>query len=490
MSFVIAAPELVEAAAQQLAGIQSALAEVTAAAAAPTTGILSAGADEVSAAIAQAFGLHGQEFQALSAQAAAFHSEFVGMLNAGASAYASAEASAQSLLSPPAQALVDGIVAPYQALVANTTANLQTLGAQISANPAPILQQLMINQSAYAQAIQTGFQSAVQNLPAEVANLPASIQAGVQGLLSANPGAVVQGIINNQIGYAQLIAGSLQKAGSDLVTGFQALPASFQAASQAFAAGDVTGGLLQIGGGFLNPFFSGFNVVTGADGVLTITPVGALGDLLPILSIPGQMAQNFTNLLPAGSIPAQMAQNFTNVVKTLTDASVTSSASLVIDGSPPAGFSLDLNTHMGLPLALAIGAIGGPANALHALGSSATAFVNAAQSGNAIGAATALLDAPAAATNAFLNGQITVPLQLTALGFPTTLNLPLSGILVNPTAYTGSADLGGGLLAPATVTGTPLGGIVSGLLNFLPQSIGAALGGPVPVMIPPVAQPL
>lgn len=479
MSFVIAAPELVEAAAQELAGIRSALAEVTASAAAPTTGILSAGADEVSAAIAEAFGLHGKEFQALSAQAAVFHDEFVGMLNAGAGAYASAEASAQTLLSAAS------VTSPFQPLFGNTAANLRALGAEISANPAPVLNQFLSNQLVYGQTIATGFQSALQNLPAEIANLPANVQAGVQGLLAANPAAVLSGIVNNQIGYAQLIGSSLQKAGSDLAAGFNALPASFEAASRAFAAGDVTGGLLQIGGGFLDPFFSGFDVVTGADGVLSITPLGALGDLLPILSIPGQMAQNFTNLLPAGSIPAQMSQNFTNLVKTVTDTSVTSSANLFIDPTSPLGFGLDLQTHMGLPLALAIGAIGGPANALHALGSSATAFVNAAQTGDVVGAATALLNTPAAVTNGFLNGQFTVPLQLTALGFPTTLNLPLSGILVDPTAYSAVADAGGGLLIPGVVTGTPLGGIVPDLLNLLPRSLATALGAPA-FVIPPV----
>jgi PE family len=38
--------------------------------------VLSAGADEVSTAIAALFGAHAQEFQALSAQASAFHSQF------------------------------------------------------------------------------------------------------------------------------------------------------------------------------------------------------------------------------------------------------------------------------------------------------------------------------------------------------------------------------------------------------------------------------
>ncbi len=63
----------------------------TAAAALPTTGILAAGADEVSAAIAALFGAHGQAYQALSAQAAALHAQFVQSLNSASGAYAAAE---------------------------------------------------------------------------------------------------------------------------------------------------------------------------------------------------------------------------------------------------------------------------------------------------------------------------------------------------------------------------------------------------------------
>ena len=99
MSFVSAVPELVAAAGGDLAGIRSALSEATAAAAGPTTGALAAGADEVSAAISQMFGAYGQEFQALSARAAAFHDEFVGLMNSGAAAYLSTEgANAEQIL--------------------------------------------------------------------------------------------------------------------------------------------------------------------------------------------------------------------------------------------------------------------------------------------------------------------------------------------------------------------------------------------------------
>lgn len=51
MSFVIAAPEVMAAAATDLANIGSSISAASAAAAGPTMGILAAGADEVSVAI-------------------------------------------------------------------------------------------------------------------------------------------------------------------------------------------------------------------------------------------------------------------------------------------------------------------------------------------------------------------------------------------------------------------------------------------------------
>ncbi|ORV74455.1 PE-PGRS family protein, partial [Mycobacterium gastri] len=110
---MIAAPEAIAAAATDLAGIGSAIGAANAAAAANTEVVLVAGADEVSAAIAVLFGAHGQAYQALSAQAAAFHAQFVQALTAGAGSYASAEAaSAASITSP----LLNAINAPFLAL--------------------------------------------------------------------------------------------------------------------------------------------------------------------------------------------------------------------------------------------------------------------------------------------------------------------------------------------------------------------------------------
>jgi hypothetical protein len=92
MSFVIAAPELMTSAATDLATIGSDVSAAHMAAAAPTLSVLPAAADEVSAAIAAVFSAHGQGFQALGAQAAAFHEQFVQAVTAGAGSYVGAEA--------------------------------------------------------------------------------------------------------------------------------------------------------------------------------------------------------------------------------------------------------------------------------------------------------------------------------------------------------------------------------------------------------------
>ncbi|MCV7091805.1 PE family protein [Mycobacterium interjectum] len=94
MSFVVVAPEFVTAAAGDLANIGSALTAAQSAAAGSTTGITAAAADEVSSAIALLFNAHALDFQALGARAAAFHSEFVSLLNGGAATYLSTETAA------------------------------------------------------------------------------------------------------------------------------------------------------------------------------------------------------------------------------------------------------------------------------------------------------------------------------------------------------------------------------------------------------------
>ena len=91
MSFLNVVPDSVSSAAGHLGAIGSALSAANASALGPTTGATAMAADEVSAAVQSIFAAHAQGYQSLSAHVAAFHSQFVDLLNGGAAAYLSSE---------------------------------------------------------------------------------------------------------------------------------------------------------------------------------------------------------------------------------------------------------------------------------------------------------------------------------------------------------------------------------------------------------------
>ncbi|WP_432648592.1 PE family protein [Mycobacterium tuberculosis] len=94
MSFVNVAPQLVSTAAGRCSADRLGDQHRWLAAAA-TTQALAAAQDEVSTAIAALFGSHGQHYQAISAQVAAYQQRFVLALSQAGSTYAVAEAPAQ-----------------------------------------------------------------------------------------------------------------------------------------------------------------------------------------------------------------------------------------------------------------------------------------------------------------------------------------------------------------------------------------------------------
>ena len=112
MSFVVAAPEALAAAASDLAGIGSTLGAANAAVAASTSGVVASAADEVSAQVAALLSQYGLGYQQLSSQMATFHEQFVQALSAGVSSYAAAEAGA-------VQTLANAVNAPAAAILGN-----------------------------------------------------------------------------------------------------------------------------------------------------------------------------------------------------------------------------------------------------------------------------------------------------------------------------------------------------------------------------------
>lgn len=110
MSFLVAAPESLTAAAADLGGIGSTIDAARAAAIAPTSDLLAAGIDEVSQAIAAVFAENARTFRSLSAQASGFHQQFVDLIQASARSYSAVEAANAN----PLQSLLNALNAPTE----------------------------------------------------------------------------------------------------------------------------------------------------------------------------------------------------------------------------------------------------------------------------------------------------------------------------------------------------------------------------------------
>jgi hypothetical protein len=563
MSFMIATPDLVQGAAQDLAGIRSSLAEATATASGPTTGVAAAAQDEVSVAMASLFGGVGQEFQAVSVQAQAFHAEFVNLMNAGAGAYVAAEGAAgQTLMSAaaaPAQALLGGSVigggqvlgnigqslggvvaggqaavgqiagqvgrslngvlmgamtgapaaptvaqgigsfwaaaaAPYQQLVINTNNNLAAINQTFMANPFPFANRVIINQQDFAETFGSGVVTDLQGFPGNVA---ANIQLAIQGASTFNAGALAQGFVDGQIGTAQAVMASLQNTSNAVMTGAPAFQTGVQTAFQDLLVGNNVAAYSALQQGLQSLFLPGFEPVAftlDQMALVPVIPMGLLGALAPIIALPGQMAQSFTNLLPPGSILAQMSQNATNTISALTNLNTTINPAVTGTGG-----GLDFlvpAVNFGPGLQLAFDAIGAPGLALSGLNSSAVSFMTAVQAGNPSAAALALLDAPANMTNGFLNGStlITLPplhatvsavsvdipvvgdLDLVQVPATTTTEIPIGGLLTPLSLPTLNTTLTIPVLgAPLIINGvqvqgsTMVGGLIPGLQSIASQ---------------------
>src|ERR1700733_10671704 len=117
MSYVIATPDALSAAASDLDGLGLSIEAASTAATAPTTNLLAAAQDEVSTAIAALFGNHAEEFHALSAQAAAFHSRFAQALSANSGTYGATEAANVAPLKVFEQVLLGLVNAPTELLM-------------------------------------------------------------------------------------------------------------------------------------------------------------------------------------------------------------------------------------------------------------------------------------------------------------------------------------------------------------------------------------
>ncbi|MEY8016525.1 PE family protein [Mycobacterium servetii] len=586
MSFVVTVPEAIQAAAQDLAGIRSVLAEALTTTATPTTGVVPAAGDEVSAAVAATFGNFGKEFQSLSAQAQAFHAEFVNVINVGAGAYLSTEfanaeqtlanavtAPAQAVLglggapglgstaaagagTPAAGGLLGGLLGGLAGtssggsggltgvvggltggggllggltgsggLLGGLTGSGGLLGGLTGSNG--LLGDLLGGLTGGTGGL-TGILGGLGNL-GSLGSTIGALLPGLPNLLSglgnsltgltnsllpglvhinigdagpyfagiagpyeelfyntwnnlqnlgatwlADPFPFLRQFITNQMGYAQTVATAFGNAAQSVEAHAAALPTAFQAAAQAFSAGNYSAGLSDVETGLQN-VFSGVGP--------TLTPISA--------------------------IPGHIAQNMTNVVQLATNTSITPylDVSLLQQGLVPP-VSATLNDVVGLPVVFGVALLGPPVSMLEAAGSSAAAFTAALQAGDPGGAIVALIDAPAVIANGFLNGQATFPYALSlsnitgsAVGDIANVsavgNLPLDGLLVPPGYYSATVTIStllngigvGPVVLDLGVGGTPFSGLLPFLVNYAPEQLAQAIGAsasPAPLISLPL----
>jgi PE family len=124
---------------------------------------------------------------------------------------------------------------------------------------------------------------------------------------------------------------------------------------------------------------------------------------------------------------------------------------------------------VGVPLALAVDAVGAPINGLTALDASGAAFVGAVQTGNPVAAITALVTAPANVGTGFLYGQQTVTISEGApsgSGYSAgSVSIPFGGLLSPLEPVTFSLTATDGTVTSFPLSGAEFGGLLAGIMS-------------------------
>ncbi|HTY30338.1 PE family protein [Mycobacterium sp.] len=155
MSNVIATPELISSAANDLGTIGANLSAAHTVAAIPTLALRPAAADEVSLSIADFFSRHARDYQARAGQAAALREQFVGHLGAGAGSYAAAEAGNAAVLQPlaaSAGSITDAIATvggEIQSFLDNALASFSQLLSSLAGFLLPLIREAIAFSTAF-----------------------------------------------------------------------------------------------------------------------------------------------------------------------------------------------------------------------------------------------------------------------------------------------------------------------------------------------------
>ncbi|MCV7096579.1 PE family protein [Mycobacterium kubicae] len=306
MSFLFADTPFVAAAATDLAGIGTSISSASNAIATATTAVIPAGLDEVSASIAALFGAHGQAYQALSAQAALFHEEFVQAMSAGAQAYASAEALnvQAALASGPVGAALDVFGQAGANFATNVVnAELAFNGALVGGQNALVQAAGGIN-SAVGSVLTGGFNAAnlVVGTGEQVINTVIGAQVPTSfasSLVVGGPGAGLQlsAALNGLAGNFNAALSGLGSQLSTVLSGSLALPdfSSLAANLNGALSGSFAGGLPNLSGLVQTgqSLAAGFNAAVNNLGAQVSGALAGLPDVSGLIQTGAALTGNF-----------------------------------------------------------------------------------------------------------------------------------------------------------------------------------------------------
>jgi PE family len=323
VSFLIAAPQLIADAASNLANLGSTIGSANFAAVAATSGVMPAAADEVSAEIASLFSAHAAGYQQLSAQAAAFHEQFVQVLTSGAATYASAEANVVQTLASATPALGIDFSGGITGLEASLSADLAGLGGSLNAalsgslggslsGLAPLGATLTANLGGGLTALEQTGANLATSIGTGISGLGASLTAGLPGITAGLNG--LSGSLNAALsgGLGASLAG-LGPLGANLAAGLSGGLSGLAPLGAALTA-DITGLGANLSAAFPGLAASLSGSLNGLSGALNAALGGTLGAGLPglsaglsgLLQTGANLAANLGAALPTG-LPALLA---------------------------------------------------------------------------------------------------------------------------------------------------------------------------------------
>jgi hypothetical protein len=381
---------------------------------------------------------------------------------------------------------------PWVVLGDTTVMDLNLMGAQFAARPFPVLNQIVINQNGYAQLIGSAFATDMQGFPG---NVPANIQIALQGASTFNPAAIGQDFVNGTTGFWGTVGSSLTKVGSDLQLTIPTASNDMAMAGQAIQMGDYFGAVQDAAHAPIDLFITGFDTsqLTVGGSVVTLIPPdfavniagpigleGPVADLLPILTAIGQQPVGVASLAPHGSIPGMMLGNFANAINTLTGANVS------------ANFALNVGVQSLVPLEVG-GILGGtavfglPLQLGFALLGPPFAMANGIAQGATVFGAAAQTGNVLGMLNAIgdfpaytLNGLLNGQL-LVDLPLPVVVSTPLLGTLILPA--TAHVPFDGLLTPPEPLTVTIPAGVAGITIPINATLGGTEFGGLFPTLL-------